>query len=103
MFAWVLLFRKWVAVVLIGTYIYRVLVIDDYLYLWVLVIDGYLEFMVLILLSSGYKPSLISHQLTIIIINEPHLSLYIKRRLRYYTESPTAQDIFCPIPGLMMI
>ena len=72
-----------------GTYIYRVLVID-----------GYLEFMVLILLSSGYKPSLISNQLTI-IINEPHLSLYIKRRLRYYTESPTAQDIFCPIPGLI--
>ena len=70
-----------------GTYIYRVLVID-----------GYLEFMVLILPSSGYKPSMISNQLTI-IINE----LYIKRRLRYYTESPTAQDIFCPIPGLMMI
>ena len=32
MFAWVLLFRKWVVEVLIGTCIHRVLVIDGYLY-----------------------------------------------------------------------
>lgn len=32
MFAWVLLFRKWPVTFLIGTYIFRVLVIDGYLY-----------------------------------------------------------------------
>ena len=32
MFAWVLLFRKLVATALIGTYIYKILVIDGYLY-----------------------------------------------------------------------
>ena len=32
LFAWVLLFRKWIATSLIVTYIHRVLVIDGYLY-----------------------------------------------------------------------
>ena len=32
LFAWLLLFRKWITTGLIGTYIHRVLVIDGYLY-----------------------------------------------------------------------
>ena len=32
MFTWVLLFRKWVAAVLIGFYVYMLLVIDGYLH-----------------------------------------------------------------------
>ena len=35
LFAWVLLFRKWIAMVLISTYIHRVFLIDRYLYSWV--------------------------------------------------------------------
>ena len=32
LFAWVLLFKKWIATGFMGTYIYRVLVFDGYLY-----------------------------------------------------------------------
>ena len=32
LFAWVLLFRKWIATGSMGTYIHRVLVFDGYLY-----------------------------------------------------------------------
>ena len=43
LFAWVLLFRKLTATGLIGTYIYRVLVIDGYLYSRVYGIDTHGE------------------------------------------------------------
>ena len=32
LFAWVLLFKKWIATGVMGTYIHRVLVFDGYLY-----------------------------------------------------------------------
>ena len=39
LFAWVLLFKKWIATGFMGTYIYRVLVFDGYLYSRVYGID----------------------------------------------------------------
>ena len=39
LFAWVLLFKKWIATGFMGTYIHRVLVFDGYLYSRVYGID----------------------------------------------------------------
>ena len=40
LFAWVLLFKKWIATGFMGTYIHRVLVFDGYLYSRVYGIPG---------------------------------------------------------------